>query len=206
LALPIESVQEILDREDRIDYVIAEPETGQDPQEVANDIEEELRTERNVQEGEEDFTVSTADDLLESSLGILNLVQKVVLGIVSIALFVGGLGIMNTMYMSVSERTKEIGIMKAIGATRKQILSIYLFESGILGLIGGSIGIAVGLGISEIAFYFIRQFLGFPLYPSRSLTLIAGALTASFLLGVISGFLPARKAAKLEPVEAIRQE
>jgi putative ABC transport system permease protein len=143
--------------------------------------------------------------LIESSLGILNTVQYVVLGIVSIALLVGGLGIMNTMYMSVSERTNEIGIMKAIGATRKQILSIYLVESGILGLIGGVIGTLLGLGISEVAFYYIRQTAGIPLYPNRSLMLIGGSLLASFVLGIFSGYLPARKAAKLEPVEAIRQ-
>jgi len=91
-------------------------------------------------------------------LEILDTVQYVVIGIVSIALLVGGLGVMNTMYMSVSERTKEIGIMKAIGASKRQILSIYLIESGILGLIGGLIGTLLGLGISEVAFYFIRQF------------------------------------------------
>lgn len=204
IVLGLDSVREIIEDDDRIDYIVAEPLAGQDPVETAEDIEEELRQERNVQEGEERFTVSTASDLIESSLGILDTVQYVVIGIVSIALLVGGLGVMNTMYMSVSERTKEIGIMKAVGATRKQILSIYLIESGILGLIGGVIGTLLGLGISEVAFYFIRQFAGIPLYPDRSLMLVGGSLLASFLLGVISGFLPARKAAQLEPVEAIR--
>ena len=205
IVLPIESARDIIDDPERIDYIMAEPLPGQNTSKVAESIEEELRLERNVQEGEEGFTVSTADDLLESSLGILNTVQSVVIGIVSIALLVGGLGIMNTMYMSVSERTNEIGIMKAVGATKKQILSIYLVESGILGLIGGLIGTLLGLGISEVAFYFIRQSAGIPLYPNRSLMLVGGALAASFFLGVISGFLPARKAANLEPVEAIRQ-
>ncbi len=205
ITLPLESVRDILGENDRIDYIVAEPISGQEPTDVAEDIEEEIRQERNVEEGEEGFSVSTADDLIESSLGILNTVQYVVIGIVSIALLVGGLGIMNTMYMSVSERTKEIGIMKAVGATKKQILSIYLIESGILGLIGGVIGTLLGLAISEVAFYFIRQFASMSLYPNRSLMLIGGALVASFLLGVFSGYLPARKAANLEPVEAIRK-
>ncbi|MFT4868271.1 MAG: putative ABC transport system permease protein [Candidatus Nanohaloarchaea archaeon] len=205
LVMPIDSVRDVLGDEDRTDYILARPQSGQNPSEVADEIERNLRQERNVREGEEDFTVSTADDLLESFLSILGLVQYVVIGIVSIALFVGGLGIMNTMYMSVSERTKEIGIMKSLGATRKQILSIYLIESGALGLIGGVIGVAVGLGISEVAFYFVRQYANMPLYPNRSLGLIGGALSVSFVLGVVSGFLPARKAAKLEPVEAIRK-
>lgn len=205
IVLPIDSVRDIIGEEDRIDYIVSEPLSGQNPTDVAEEIEEELRQERNIQEGEERFTVSTADDLLESSLGILDTVQYVVLGIVSIALLVGGLGIMNTMYMSVSERTKEIGIMKAIGATKKQILSIYLIESGILGLIGGVIGTLLGLVISEVAFYFIRQYAGMSLYPNRSLMLVGGSLIASFLLGVFAGYLPARRAAKLEPVEAIRK-
>lgn len=206
MVLPIDSVREILDDDDRVDFIIAEVGPGQEPDEVAENIREEIRRERNVQEGNEDFTVSTADDLLDSFLGIISVVQYVVLGIVSIALFVGGLGIMNTMYMSVSERTKEIGVMKALGATKKQILSIYLVEAGVLGLIGGAIGIIIGLGVSEVAFYAIREFLGTPLYPSRSLALIGGTLGLSFILGVFSGYLPARKAANLEPVEAIRQK
>lgn len=206
LVLPIESVRQILDDEDRIDYIVANTKSGQSPKDVAEDIEKELRDERGLQKGDEDFSVSTADDLLESSLGILDSVQYVVIGIVSIALFVGGLGIMNTMYMSVSERTKEIGIMKALGATKRQILTIYLVESGILGLIGGFIGVVIGLSISEVAFYVIRRFAGIPLQPTRSLGLIGGALAASFFFGIISGVLPARKAAGLEPVEAIRKE
>ena len=206
LVLPIDSVRDITGDEERIDFIIAEAQSGQEPEDTAREIEEELRNERNIKQGEENFTVSTADDLIDSLLGILELVQYVVLGIVSIALFVGGLGIMNTMYMSVSERTNEIGIMKALGAKKNQILGIYLFESGILGLIGGAIGIITGLGLTEIAFYLIRGSVNIPLTPSRSPALILTALTLSVILGVVSGFLPARKAAKLEPVEAIRQE
>lgn len=202
----LETARDILGVEDRIDYIMAESQSGISPEETSDNIEEEIRQERNVAEGEEGFTVSTADDLMESFLGILGTVQYVVLGIVSIALFVGGLGIMNTMYMSVSERTKEIGVMKSMGATKKQILSVYLAESGILGLIGGTIGIVVGLGLSEIAFYIIRQYMSIPLQPARPPTLILGALVGSFVFGMIAGFLPARKAADLEPVEAMRRE
>ncbi len=206
IVLPIDSVRDILDEDDRIDFINAEVESGREPVDVADEIREEIRRERNVAEGSEDFTVSTADDLLDSFLGILNVVQYVVLGIISIALFVGGLGIMNTMYMSVSERTKEIGIMKSIGATRRQILSIYLLEAAALGFVGGLIGIALGLGLAEISFYVIEQAVGIPLEPTRSIELIGAALGASVILGTVSGYLPARKAAGLQPVEAIRQE
>lgn len=203
--LPIETSREILDDRDRTDFIVAEVDSGQEPGEVANQIEESIRRDRNVAEGDEDFTVSTADDLIESLVGILSTVQYVVAGIVSIALFVGGLGIMNTMYMSVSERTKEIGVMKALGARKRQILSIYLFEAGVLGLIGGLIGVVLGMALSEVAFYFIRRTVEIPLEPARNLFLPLTALGLSFLLGMISGLLPARKAAALEPVEAIRQ-
>ncbi|PSG98549.1 MAG: hypothetical protein BRC29_00290 [Nanohaloarchaea archaeon SW_7_43_1] len=206
VVVPIETARDILEADDRIDFIVVEPQNGQEPSEVSENIEERLRQERGIQEGEEEFTVSTADDLLESFFSILGVVQTVVIGIVSIALLVGGLGIMNTMYMSVSERTKEIGIMKSIGATEKQILTIYLIESGIIGLIGGLIGTLVGLGLSEVAFYLVRNLSGIPIYPARSLSLVISALGISFVLGVLSGYLPARKAAKLEPVEAIRQE
>lgn len=205
MVMPIDSVRTVLDDSDRIDYILASTQSGNSPEDVAESIEESLRNERGLQEGDEDFTVSTAQDLIESSLGILDTVQYVVLGIVSIALFVGGLGIMNTMYMSVSDRTKEIGIMKALGATKKQILSIYLLESGLLGLIGGFLGTLIGLLISEISFYFIRQFSSISLYPNRSPELVLTALVLSFGLGLVSGFLPAREASNLQPVEAIRK-
>jgi len=207
IVMPIDAVRDLIDDSERIDFIIAEVQAGQEPDKVAEEIERELRDERNIQPGEENFTVSTADDLLNSLVGILNLVQYIVIGIVSIALFVGGLGIMNTMYMSVSERTKEIGVMKAVGATKKQILTIYLSESAVLGFIGGVIGVLFGLGISRVAFYFIgRSTGGLSLEASASPQLILGSLMVSVILGMVSGFLPARKAADLEPVEAIRQE
>jgi putative ABC transport system permease protein len=206
IVMPIKSAREILGEQERTDFIIAEVQKGQKPEEVAERIKKQVRNERNLQPGEENFTVSTAQDLLDSFLGILNLVQYIVLGIVSIALFVGGLGIMNTMYMSVSERTKEIGIMKALGASKKQILAIYLSESAALGLIGGTIGIILGLILTEIAFYFIRQTASIPLQSSISINLIIYSMAASILLGMASGFLPARKAAKMQPVEAIRKE
>ena len=111
------------------------------------------------------------------------------------------------MYTSVLERTKEIGIMKAIGATNKDILSIFLIESGLLGIIGGTIGILIGIGIGKLVETIASQTLGtdllkayFPWY------LIIGALVFSFIVGTISGTLPAIKASKLKPVDALKYE
>ncbi|MCK4589887.1 MAG: ABC transporter permease, partial [Nanoarchaeota archaeon] len=123
-----------------------------------------------------------------------------------ISLLVGGVGIMNTMYTSVLERTNEIGVMKAIGAQNKDILAIFLFESGFLGLMGGIIGVLIGVGIGKLVeFGAAMQGLdilkaSFPWY------LIVGALLFSFLVGAISGVAPARQASKMKPVEALRYE
>ena len=111
---------------------------------------------------------------------------------------------MNTMYTSVTERTREIGVMKALGATRKQILTLFMIESGIVGMIGGLIGATVGIGISYLAGIAIQQTVSISFSPYVSPALIAGSIFFSFVVGIVSGTLPARKASKKEPVEALR--
>ena len=133
--------------------------------------------------------------------------QAVLVGIAAISLLVGGIGIMNTMYTSVLERTKEIGTMKAVGARNSDILLIFLMESGLLGLVGGAIGIAIGFGLGKGTEYIAGMYLGsgllravFPWY------LILGALAFSFIIGSLSGALPAVQASRLKPVDALRYE
>jgi len=144
---------------------------------------------------------------LKSFQNIFGVIQAVLVGIAGISLIVGGIGIMNTMYTAVIERTKEIGTMKAVGARNSHILLIFLFESGLLGLVGGAIGIVIGYGLGKGAQYMATIGLGtdllrayFPWY------LILGALVFSFLIGTLSGILPALQAAKLKPAEALRRE
>jgi len=128
-------------------------------------------------------------------------------GIAAISLIVGGIGVANTMYTSVLERTKEIGTMKAVGAKNSDIMFLFLIESGLLGLIGGVIGVLIGLGLSKIAEYFATVQLGTNLLQaSASTNLIIGALIFSFLIGAISGVFPAMQASKLKPVDALRYE
>ena len=131
--------------------------------------------------------------------------------IAAISLLVGAVGVMNTMYTSVLERTREIGILKAIGAKDGHILSLFLIESGLIGLIGGAIGILCGVALSSGASGFITRALAFgPLGGGAgaefSPELIIGTLIFSFVLGALSGVLPARQAAQLRPVEALRYE
>jgi putative ABC transport system permease protein len=111
------------------------------------------------------------------------------------------------MYTSVLERTKEIGIMKAVGAQKKDILLIMLIESGLLGLMGGLVGVLVGIGLGKGVEYAAFQAFGTSLIQAHvSGELIFGALLFSFVIGTVSGLLPAKKAAELVPVEALRYE
>ncbi len=200
-------LKEILNIEDEESQIIAKTASGFDPVDVAETIERKLRQFRGEKEGQETFIVQTSEQLLESFSNIFAVVQAVLIGIAAISLLVGGIGIMNTMYTSVLERTKEIGVMKAIGAKNSDILLIFLFESGLLGLIGGIIGIGIGIGLGKFTEYIALNALGtnllqasFPGY------LIIGALSFSFLIGTLSGILPAMQAAKLKPADALRYE
>jgi putative ABC transport system permease protein len=204
--LPIDRARELLDKEEEFDYILARYQDGFEAETVQDNIERDLRQHRDVDEGEEDFTVSTPADLISSFQSILSIVQAVVIGIASISLLVGGVGIMNTMYTSVTERTREIGVMKAVGATKKHIMTIFLLESGIIGLVGGLMGVILGLGLSTAAARLAQQSTTLPLSIYITPELIIGALGFSFVVGTVSGVLPARNAAKLDPADALRYE
>ncbi len=144
---------------------------------------------------------------ISQGIGIMiRIVQGFVGGIAGIALLVGGVGLMNTMYTSVLERTREIGVMKAVGAQNRHILSIFLIESSLMGFVGGIIGIVFGLLLSVGASLLMRHFWEFELLLGISAPLIGGAILFSLLTGAIAGMLPARRASKLRPVEAFRYE
>jgi putative ABC transport system permease protein len=168
-------------------------------------IEKLLRKERNVKEGEEDFVVQTPQKALETLNSALFAVQLFVTIIALISLLVGGIGIMNTMYTAVLERTKEIGIMKSIGARNSTIFTLFFLESGMLGMVGGIIGILLGLSFAYGLAFIGSLVLGSDLIrASVSLGLIFGALAFSFVLGTVFGVLPAYRASKLHPVDALR--
>jgi putative ABC transport system permease protein len=187
--------------------IIAKVDQSEDPTVVADNIKRTLRRYKNEKEGEETFQVQTTTELLDSFSVILNSLTAIVIGIAAISLFVGGVGIMNTMYTAVLQRTNEIGVMKAIGAKNSHIMNIFLIESGMLGLIGGSIGIIIGIGLSKIIEFIGTQFLGTPLLRAYfPWYLIVGALAFAFIVGTLSGVLPARQASKQSPVESLRYE
>jgi putative ABC transport system permease protein len=171
---------------------------------AAEAVTRDLRRERGLKIRQEDFTVQTSAQLLETIGKVLDVIQAVLIGIAAISLIVGGIGIMNTMYTSVLERTREIGIMKSIGATNNIVLTIFLMEAAILGLIGGAIGIALGISLSKLVQFMSNYALGPGLLQTKiSFGLIFGALAFSLLVGIISGLMPALQASKMEPVEAL---
>ena len=136
---------------------------------------------------------------------IISLLSFVLGGIASIALIVAGLGIANTMFTSVMERTREIGIMKAIGATNYNVMEIFLVEAGLLGFFGGLIGTILGIIISYAITFLAGGILPVAFRTVVSPEMIVLSLSFSFVVGVLSGIWPARRAAKLQPVEALRR-
>ncbi|MBD8524293.1 ABC transporter permease [Pseudomarimonas arenosa] len=149
-----------------------------------------------------DFKVQTASQLTESFEAVIGTVTVVLGGIVSVSLLVGGIGIMNIMLVSVTERTREIGISKALGAKRHHILLQFLIEATVLSLLGGIVGILIGYGIG---FGAAKLLPGFPdaFVPWWAVALAFGFST---LVGIVFGLMPAAKAAKLDPIEALRYE
>jgi putative ABC transport system permease protein len=190
---------------DTVDFYGVRVAKGADPEKVADDIARALRKSRNVKEGREDFTVQTPGQVLSTFNTVLGIVQAVLVGIAAISLMVGGIGVMNTMYTAVLERRREIGVMKAIGGRNGDIFMLFFFESGMLGMVGGVIGIIIGTGMAKMVEFVGTQVLGSALLKaSLPLWLIGGALAFSFLVGSISGTLPAMQAARTNPVDALR--
>lgn len=171
---------------------------------VARQIRFELEKQKEVQ----DFTILTPEKTTAIVGSIIGLVELVLVIIALVSLIVGAVGIMNTMYTSVLERTKQIGIMKAVGASRDAIMSLFLIESGIIGLVGGILGIVFGLLVS-FGIGLAAASSGAPgLFSFASIDYfeLFVILIITFITGVLSGLLPARAASRLEPAEALRYE
>ena len=175
-------------------------EPGADVDKVADRTEEKLNA-----RGSEVIAV-TYSDITETIGTMTTTISAFLAGIAGISLLVGGVGVMNTMFTSVLERTKEIGVMKAVGAKNSHIMTIFLIESGLMGLVGGIVGTLLGLGLSAVAATFIGRFFGVHMAVVASPSLIIITLLGSFFLGGFAGLWPAWRAAKLPVVDALRYE
>jgi len=198
--------RDLLGRNDEdLDLIVAQVESGADINKVKEEIERYLRRERDVKKGEEDFSVSTPQATLsrvESTLFAVNLFVYIIAGI---SILVGGIGIMNTMYTAVLERTREIGIMKSIGAKNSTIFNLFFVESGLIGAVGGIVGAGIGFTLSYGMAAIGRAQLESELISAQiSPWLLLGAIFGSFAIGSLFGILPAIRATKLSPVEALR--
>src|SRR3989338_895757 len=205
--IPKEVHEEVFSTGKNYGFIIAQVQSGEEPTIVAEEMKKELRKKHDLDAGEEDFSIETPENLMATFSTILDIVQIVLIGITAISLLVGGIGIMNTMYTSVLQRTKEIGLMKAVGARNSQILFLFLIESGLYGLVGGLLGVVAGVSLAKIAEKVLQQFLG-PAFMAIEINwfLVLGALLFSFLIGILSGIAPARRASKLNPVDSLRYE
>ncbi|MEM5790936.1 MAG: ABC transporter permease, partial [Candidatus Aenigmatarchaeota archaeon] len=210
--IPIDSAREIFGEkftENEYSIIVAKVSRGYDVESVAEEIEEALLKERKENEETKSFTVISPRFFQETVGSVLGTLTLFLSAIAGISLLVGGIGIANIMYVSVMERTKDIGIMKAIGATSKTILLLFLLESGLIGLFGGILGSAFGIIFSyvlsfavSLAFATERMAMSIIIQPQ---TILMGCFFG-FLVGLLAGFLPARKASKLNPVDALRYE
>ena len=197
-------LKDTFNRDDSVDAIIARVKDTNNMDRAKEDVERVLRKNRDVKIGEEDFNVQTPKAALSTLNDILLGVQIFIALIASVSVMVGALGIANTMYTSVIERRKNIGIMKAIGARNSSIFLLFLIESGVFGLFGGIIGVVLGSIISFAGIAGINAFLGASTTPSINLALIIGALAASTIIGAVSGITPAMRAARENPVDALR--
>lgn len=207
ILMPLEDVRRLFEIPERVDQIIVKVDDGADVFEVAERIEKELRKDRGVTEDTQDFDIFTPESLFESFQTILNIITIFLAGVAGISLLVGGIGIANTMYTSVLERTREIGVMKAIGAKNSDVFIIFFIESGLLGLVGAGVGVILGLGISKGIEYIAVNSLNTNLLQAAVPTyLVVGLLAFGFIIGAVSGTIPALQASKTNVVDALRYE
>lgn len=172
---------------------------GYDVVEVNDRIEEVLIRNHKVSEDEKDFGILTAVSLNEQIGSIIEIISVFLAAVATISIVVGMIGISNTMFMSVMERTKEVGVLKAIGSSSKEIIYIFTIEAGILGLLGGILGLLFAL-----TFNFILSLFG--VTTAMGIELLLGSVVFAFAIGIIAGVLPAKRASEIPAIEALRYE
>ncbi len=210
IIMPLQMAYTVLDDKENgvYDSIVVKIKNEDDLDYVIEKIEHKLMMIRHVTERNKDFTVSSSKQFQEMKSEMLGSMTLFLTAIAAVSLLVGAVGIANTMFTSVLEKTKEIGIMKAIGARNKDILLIFLLNAGLIGLVGGLIGVLLGVVLSG----FVPMLMGgVPMAKGGASTIVSMdavvlALSVSIVIGVISGVVPAYNGSKLKPVDALRYE
>ncbi len=197
--IPLDTAKTVLGESQDATEFLVKVGTGRNVDTVASAIELKMQQLHHVTANTEDFTITTASFFTSAASGITSTLTLFLGGIAAISLLVGAIGVANTMFMSVLERTKEIGILKALGMKDTEITMLFLVEAAMIGFFGGALGILLALGVS-----YILTTLSVP--TAITSDLLVGSLLFSSIIGIASGAIPARNAAKLQPVEALRYE
>lgn len=198
---PYTAVQKRILAQKYLQSIVASSISEDDSEAAVNEITTIMEKQHNIKEGDDnDFNVSSQQEIISTFSSTSEMLTVLLVAIASISLIVGGIGIMNIMYVSVKERTKEIGLRMAIGAKGKDILLQFLIESVLISITGGILGVFIGLG----ATFAIKQFAGWPVSITMSSIVISFAVCT--ITGVFFGWYPARKAAQYDPINALRYE
>ncbi len=201
ILMPIRALQRRIAGNRDVDAIFVSVRDGISPVRAKADIERLMRERRAIGAGDEDdFNVFDLEQISSMLTGVTSVLTGLLSAVAGVSLLVGGIGIMNIMLVSVTERTREIGIRLAVGATERQVLLQFLVEFVVLSLMGGVIGILLGLGLGFIG----ARMLAIPFTPDLAVILLASVFSG--LVGVVFGYFPARRAARLDPIEALRYQ
>lgn len=195
--LPVSQALTLLNRDGLIEIDVA----YHNAVETSTVLEAIRRVLKERHDGEEDFTMTTQQSMLDTLGRIIGMVTAAVGAIGGISLVVGAIGILTMMWISVNESTAEIGLLRALGARRGEVMMFFLLQASLLATAGGALGVLVGLGIIQLLHFAVP---GLPV--STPIEYVVAALALSFVVGLLSGVLPARRAAGLDPIEALRAE
>jgi putative ABC transport system permease protein len=198
---PYTTVMKRLAGQSKVSMIMASAAAPDQVQEAQDQIEALLKQRHRIPPGADmDFMMRSQEEIAAANNQQMSVLRTLLISIAGISLLIGGIGIMNIMLVSVTERTREIGIRMAIGAKGRHVLMQFLFEAITLSIVGGLIGILLGAGGSEL----VKNVLKWPIVVSPSSIIIAFGVAAA--VGVFFGFYPARKAARLDPIDALRYE